>query len=227
MKRKWLGHFLQTARATPRRGRDLGWGTNPDRRHNVVSRLLRNPGESDASRDTATLSQRRPRQLIGLIGSRHLPQSGKRWGERKRRGAGKNRRGLGEGKNAGIKGKTGGDGSGLHRARSGKRLVLRGGHSAGRGRRTFEGDAVVEGIIVVPPFTGTGCSEPSNEDDGVLGKLLLVKLERDDKAETIPLELLRTILTIGKSSDRITYSPRPREGRREVREGADVLAHNL
>jgi hypothetical protein len=61
----------------------------------------------------------------------------------------------------------------------------------------------------------------------VLGKLVLVKLEGDDKAETVPLEFLRTTLTIGKSTDRIAYRPRSWEGRREMREGGDVLAEDL
>ena len=82
-------------------------------------------------------------------------------------------------------------------------------------------------IVVVSPFTDTRCSEPSDEDDVVLGKLMLVNLEMDDKAETVPLELLRTTLTIGKSTDRITYSPRSGEWRREMREGAGVLADDL
>jgi len=49
----------------------------------------------------------------------------------------------------------------------------------------------------------------------------------DDKAETIPLELLRTAITTGKLSDRITHGPRSREGRRELGEGVDVLAQDL
>jgi hypothetical protein len=61
----------------------------------------------------------------------------------------------------------------------------------------------------------------------VLGKLLFVKLEVDDKAETIPLELLGTTLTIGKLSDRITNGPRSRERRRKVSEGADVFAQDF
>jgi hypothetical protein len=52
----------------------------------------------------------------------------------------------------------------------------------------------------------------------VLGKLLFVKLEVDDEAETVPLELLRTTLTIGELSDRITNGPRSREWRRELGE---------
>jgi hypothetical protein len=91
----------------------------------------------------------------------------------------------------------------------------------------LERDTVVVSVIVVPPFTGTRCSKPSDEDDVVLGKLMLVKLEVDDKAETIPLELLRTVLAGCKSTDRITYSPGPGEGRREMIEGAYVLAEDL
>jgi hypothetical protein len=49
----------------------------------------------------------------------------------------------------------------------------------------------------------------------------------DDEAETIPLEFLRTPLTAGKLSDRITHGPRSREGRRELGEGVDVLAQDL
>ena len=36
---------------------------------------------------------------------------------------------------------------------------------------------VVLAIIVTPPFANTGCSEPSDKDNVVLGKLLLAKLE--------------------------------------------------
>jgi hypothetical protein len=61
----------------------------------------------------------------------------------------------------------------------------------------------------------------------VFGKLLLVKLEVEDKAETIPLELLRTAVRIGKLSNRITYGPRSGEGRREMSEGIGVFARDL
>ena len=65
------------------------------------------------------------------------------------------------------------DGSGLHRARSGERLVL-----GGRGRRRLlERDAVGLAIIVVLPFADTGCGKPSDKDDVVFSKLLLVRLE--------------------------------------------------
>ena len=195
----------------------MDWGNSPGLRDNVVGGLLRDRRESHASRYTAALSQRQPRRLIG---SWQLPQNGGQWGERKRKRAGKDRSGLGKG--GGLNGKAGGDRSGPHRARSGERPVLR-----GRGSGSFEGDTVVLPVVVVPPFAGTGCSVPSNEDDIMLGKLLLVELEGDDKAETIPLELLRTILAIRKPTDRITHGPRPREGRRELCEGVDVLAGNL
>jgi len=82
-------------------------------------------------------------------------------------------------------------------------------------------------VVVVPPFANTRCSEPPNKDKVVLGKLLLVQLEGEDKAETIPLQLLRGSFPIGKSTDRITHSPRSRERRREVREGIDMLARDL
>jgi len=56
---------------------------------------------------------------------------------------------------------------------------------------------------------------------------MLVQLEGDDEAETVPFELLGTSLTIGESADRITYSPRSRERRREMSEGINVLAGDL
>jgi len=62
----------------------------------------------------------------------------------------------------------------------------------------------------------------------LLGKPLLVEVEVDDKAESIPLQLLgTTTITIGKSTNRITYSPRSGEGRREMGERSDMLAGNL
>jgi hypothetical protein len=61
----------------------------------------------------------------------------------------------------------------------------------------------------------------------VLDKLLFVKLEVDYKAETIPSELLRTTLATCKLTDGITHSPRSGKGRRELGEGAGVLAQNL
>jgi len=96
-----------------------------------------------------------------------------------------------------------------------------------RGRRTLERNAVVVSIVAVPPFTDSRCSEPSNEDHVVLSKLTLVKLEGDDKTETVPLELLRTALTCCKSTDHITHSPRPSEGRREMVERVYTLAGDL
>ena len=193
----------------------------------MVDQFLRSLGKNDTSRDTTTLSQREPRGLIGLIGRWHFPQGGRQRGERKGRGAWKHRRDLWEGKNARLDRKIRSDGSGPHRARSGKRLVLGGSGSAGRGRRPLERDTIVVAIVVIPPFADTRCTEPSDKDDVVLGKLLLVKLEVDDKAETVPLEFLRTTLTSGKLTDRITYSPGSREGGREMNEGAGVLADDL
>ena len=67
VKRKQLGYFLQASRTTPWRGGSLDGRSNPDRRDDVVGWLLRSLGESDASSDTATLSQRGP---IGLVGRR-------------------------------------------------------------------------------------------------------------------------------------------------------------
>ena len=189
----------------------------------MVGWLLRSLGESDASSDTTTLSQRGPIGLIRLVDGCRSPQGGRSRGERKGRWARKNQGNLGEGKIDGLDRNTGSDGSGLHRARSGERLVLRGG---GR-RRLLERDTVVLAIIVIPPFADTGCSEPSDEDDGVLGKLLLVKLEMDYKAETVPFVLLGASLAACKPSDRITYSPRSRERRREMSERVDVLAKDL
>jgi hypothetical protein len=53
---------------------------------------------------------------------------------------------------------------------------------------------------------------------------LLVKLEVNDEAETIPLQILGSTIAIGKMTNRITYSPWSREGRREMGEGIDVFA---
>ena len=86
---------------------------------------------------------------------------------------------------------------------------------------------VVLAIVVVPPFANTRCSEPSNKDKAVLCKLLLVQLEGEDKAETIPLELLGAGFAAGKLSNRITHSPRSGEGRWKAGEGIDVLARDL
>ena len=76
----------------------------------------------------------------------------------------------------------------------------------------FLEDTVAVFIVVVPPFADTRWVEPSNKDHIVLGKLMLVKLKVNDKPETVPLELLRITLAIGKSTDCITYSPRSTEG---------------
>jgi hypothetical protein len=95
----------------------------------VVGQLLRDLGESDTSRDTATLSQRKPRSLVSLVGGCDLPQAGGRRGERKRRRTWKYRRDLGEGKITGLNRKIRSDGSSPHRAWGGKRPVL-GGQSA-------------------------------------------------------------------------------------------------
>ena len=116
MKCKWLGYFLQAARTTAWRGGRLDRGSNPDGRGDKVDQFLRSRGKSDAPRDAATLNQGEPRDLIRLIGRRRFPQGGRQQGERKRRQAWKHRRDLGEGKDAGLDRKTGGDGSGPHRA---------------------------------------------------------------------------------------------------------------
>ena len=224
VKRKRLGRFLHTSRPTPWRSWGLDGGSDPNLRCDVVDRFLRSLGKIDAARDTATLSQRGARGLSGLIGGRHLPEHGGGRGERKGRGAREDRRDLGE-RNVGLDRKGRGDWSGPHRARGGKRPVL--GLSTGGGRRSFKRDTIVLAIVVIPPLADTRRSVPSNKDKALLGKLLLVKLEMDDKAETVPLELLRTALTSCKSTNRIAYSPRPREGRREMIERVYVLAGDL
>jgi hypothetical protein len=61
----------------------------------------------------------------------------------------------------------------------------------------------------------------------VLGKLLLVKLEVDDKAETIPFVLWGTTLSVGKLTDSVTNGPRSREGGREMSEGVGMFAGDL
>ena len=48
----------------------------------------------------------------------------------------------------------------------------------------------------------------------------------DDGAETVPLELRRTALTVGESSDHVAHGPQLREGRRELWKGAGVLAEH-
>ena len=60
----------------------------------------------------------------------------------------------------------------------------------------------------------------------MLGKLMLEKLEADDKAETVPLELQSTNLAIGKWTDHIACGPQSREGRSKTKEGVDVLAED-
>ena len=199
--------------------------SDPNLRRDVVDRFLGSVGKVDAARDTATLSQRGTRSLIGLICRCYFPEHGRGRRERKGRGARKDWGNLGRRKNAGLDRKGGGDWSGPHRARGSKRPVL--GLGTRRGRGPFERDPVVLAVVVIPPFTNTGCGEPSNKDDVLLGKPLLVKLEMDYEAETVPLELRRTALTVGKSADRITHSPRSREGRRKLGERAGVLAEHL
>jgi len=193
---------------------------NPNRRGDDGHRFLR-LRERDTSGDTTTLSQRGSRRLLGLSGRQHLPQ-GERRG-RKRRRARKHWRDLGEGKNAGLDRTARGDRGRPHRARSSEGPVLREG---GR-RRPLEGDAVVHAVIVVPPFADSRCSVPSNEDHVMIGKPLLVKLKGDHKAETIPRQVLGTTIAISKSTNRIAYSPRSGEGRREVGERSYVLAGDL
>jgi hypothetical protein len=91
----------------------------------------------------------------------------------------------------------------------------------------LEGDTVVHAVVVVPPLADARGGEPPDEEDIELGKPLFVKVEVDNKAETIPLELRRTSLTTGKLTDRITHRPRSREGRRKLGEGIDVLTQDL
>jgi hypothetical protein len=196
----------------------LNWRGNPDLRGDDVHRFLR-LGEGDTSLNATTFSQRRPRGLFGLVGGQYLPNGGRGWKGKGRR-ARKHRRDLRERLNGGLDGNAGCDGSRPHRARSGEGSVLRGSCR----RRSLERNGVVPSLVVIPPFTNTGSSVPSNKDHVVVGKPLLVKVEVDDKTEPIPLQLLGTRIAIGKSTNRITYGPRPREGRREMRNGIDVLA---
>ena len=63
MKRKFLSWFLPTTRATPGKGRNLDWGSDPGRKGEMVGRLL-NLGEGNTSGNTATLGQRRSRGPI-------------------------------------------------------------------------------------------------------------------------------------------------------------------
>lgn len=182
---------------------------NPHRGRNGVGRLLGRLGETDTSRDAAALSQRGSGDLLRLSGRRYPPHGGREGRKRKGWWARKYRRDLRELQKASLNRKARGDRSGSHGARSGEGPVLRG----SRRRGPLEGNAVIVTVIVVPPFADTGGSEPPNKDEGVLDKFLLVKLEVNDKAETIPLELLGTTIGIGKSTNGITYSPRSRKGR--------------
>lgn len=61
----------------------------------------------------------------------------------------------------------------------------------------------------------------------MLGKLLLVEIEVDDKAETIPFELVRWTLAVSEQPDRVTDCPRSREGGRELSKRVDVLTGDL
>ena len=139
--------------------------------------------------------------------------------ERKRGRAWKQERDLGEGKNAGLDRKIGRQGRAS--SRSEQQTTC-----SGRGRRPLERNAAVV-VIVVPSFADARCFEPSDEDEVLFGKLMLVKLEVDDKAEMVPLKLQRIALAISKSTDRVAYSPQSREGRKEMSEGVDVLAGDL
>lgn len=223
MKREWLGYFLQASRATPRRCRRLDGRGNPHRGRNGVGGLLGRLGETDTSRDAAALSQRGSRDLLRLSGRRCPPQGGREGGKRKRRWARKYWRDLREFQKASLDRKARGDRSGLHGARSGEGPVLR---RSGR-RGPLEGNVVIVTVIVVPPFADTGGSEPPNKDEGVLEEFLLIKLEVNDKAETIPLELLGPRIGIGKSTNGITHSPRSRKGRWKVGKGTDVFTRDL
>ena len=91
----------------------------------------------------------------------------------------------------------------------------------------LEGDTVARAIVIVPPFANTRCGEPPNKEYAVLGKILLVKLEVDDKAETVPIAFLGTTVTISKPTYGIAYGRRAGEVRREMRKGIGVLARNL
>ena len=76
--------------------------SNPERRDNVVGRLLGRLGEIYTSRDTATLSQRWARSLVSVTDGHHLPQVGGLRGERKGRRTRKYQGELGEGKITGV-----------------------------------------------------------------------------------------------------------------------------
>ena len=98
---------------------------------------------------------------------------------------------------------------------------------AGRVRRPLERNPAAVAIVVAPSFARTRHFEPSDEDDILLGKLMLAKLEADDEAETVLLKLQSTNLAICKRTDRIACGPQSREGRSEMKEGVDVLADDL
>ena len=141
-------------------------------------------------------------------------------GDRKGGRVWKQGRDLWEGKNAGLDRKIGRRGRAS--SRSEQQTTC-----SGRGRRPLERNAAVFAIVVVPSFADARRFEPSNKDEVLFGKLMLVKLEVDGEAEIVPLKLPRTALAIGKSTDHIVCSPQCREGRREMNEGADVLAEDL
>ena len=102
-------------------------------------------------------------------------------------------------------------------------LFLGGSGGAGRGRRPLEINTAVVAVVVVPSIADARHIEPSDEDEVLPGKLMLAKLEVDDKAGTVPLKLQRTNLAIGKSTDRIACGPQSREGRSEINERVDVV----
>lgn len=206
VKRKRLGYFLQTSRAAPRRGGGLNWRGSPNRRGEEVHRFLKRLGERDTSGDTATLSQRGPRRFFEWTTRRYPPQRRRRQRKREGRRTRKYRRELGEIR---LDRKGRGDWGRLHRTWGCEGSVLRGRDR----RRPLERYTIVLTIVVVPPFADIRCSVPSNKDDGMFDKLLLVQLEVDDKAETIPLQILGTTIGVGKPANRVTNSPRSREGR--------------
>jgi hypothetical protein len=191
----------------------------------MVGRLLR-LGEGNTSGNPAALGQRRSRGPVRRSDRWHLPQRGGQRGNGKGWRTGKHRRHLPKSRSAGLDREAGCDGSGLHRTGSSKRPILGLGGDVKSGG-AFEGDVVVHAIVIVPPFANTRCGEPPNKDYVVLGKLLLIKLEVDNKTETIPIAFLGTTVTICKPTNGIAYGPRPGEGRREMRKGIDVLAQNL
>lgn len=56
-------------------------------------------------------------------------------------------------------------------------------------------------------------SLPSKKDKVLLGKLLFVKLEVDDEAETASFKLRKTSPAVGESSSHFAYGPRSKGGR--------------